>query len=351
MHRKLQLHHHKHSGKLIHHRHTSYWALVLLLFVSGGSMMLLERAANADDMVVTATVPAPIPVGKPSILLPTSGSTVTEAGPVTLSGSCPVITPAIIVAIYRGPDLLGSTQCDSTGAFSLSVALQNGLQTLVARVVTITGQYGEMSDNYLITYSPPIVTEPSDPGVTPSVPGTAPGQNPGTYPPITQPPQSELAPPLIIYFEPPVLTYRPNFPTTLRASFSGGTAPYTVRISWGDGKSSNATITTSEPFSISHTYQDDDITQFSITVTDSDGRSVTRWYAATNIGPKAPPIHFSASTFFDTASEHIMTIPITLYLLLLAAILTLWRYERTHFRQRVGMPMHYHWQRKNHRHK
>lgn len=350
MHRKLQLHHHKHSGKLIHHRHTSYWALVLLMFVSAASMMLLERAANADDMVVTATVPAPIPSGKPVILSPANNSTITDPGSVALSGTCPTITPAIIVAIYRNTELLGSGLCLGSGTFSVSVSLQAGTQILQARVVTITGQYGETSDDYTITYSPPPTVIPVIPEEPPTTPSTPDVVTPTTYPPFTQPSISDQSLPIVIHFEPPVLTYRPNFPTALNATIAGGTGPYTVRINWGDGKSSLSSIDSNGNLRGSHTYESGDVTTFSITVTDARGQSVTRWYAVANIGPKAAPIHFGASTLIDRISEHIITIPVLLYVLLLLSLLTLWRYERTHYRQRIGIPMHYHWQHKN-RHK
>lgn len=49
----------------MHHRHTSYPVLVALIVIVGILVGLTGRIASADDLLVTATVPAPIPTAAP----------------------------------------------------------------------------------------------------------------------------------------------------------------------------------------------------------------------------------------------------------------------------------------------
>lgn len=350
MHRHLKLHHHKHTGKLIHHRHTSYWALVLLVLISGATLFMMERTATADDLVVTATVPAPIPSEPAIITAPDNNSVISDTGAIELSGACPVVTPSVIVAVYRGNELLGSTSCTSSGRFSLLIMLRRGTQTLVAHIVTITGQTGPVSEEITITYAPP--EEPETPDAAPVNPGktTKPPAASGVTPSRPSPLAGQSLD-LFIHLNSPILTYRPHFPTQFQASFSGGTLPYTVHVNWGDGKSSTIDILDNDVHVFSHIYQSDTITQFSITVTDSSGSSMTREYAVVNVSRKVAAAPFGPTTMIDTISEHAMDVPIVLYALLLVTLLGLWRYEHIHHRQRVGIPMHYHWQHKKHTHK
>src|SRR5882757_4742169 len=115
-----RLHPHKHTGKLLHHRHTSYRALAVLLLLTGGILVRTEwsmrQVAAADSLFVFATVPAPIPTMGPVILVPTDGS-LTHDPNITVSGTCEAMTPATTIAIYSNGTLLGSAPCAPDGTF------------------------------------------------------------------------------------------------------------------------------------------------------------------------------------------------------------------------------------------
>src|SRR5690242_16476962 len=97
-HKPLKLRHTKYTGKIMAHKHTSYRVLFFLMLVPIGLMAFIDQMVGASDLQVHAKVPAPIPAGAPAITSPVDNSTV-NSGDLTVSGSCPVITPAVIIAI------------------------------------------------------------------------------------------------------------------------------------------------------------------------------------------------------------------------------------------------------------
>lgn len=339
MHRVYKLHPHKHTGKLIHHRHTSYPVLVALIVIVGILIGLTGRIASADDLLVTATVPAPIPVGAPVFTSPEDG-TVTEDPSVTFEGTCPIITPAVIIALYEGPTLLGSGICEASGTFEVTASLTPGAHTIAATVVTITGDNGESSQPLHITYTPkapPVaLTNPSTPS-NPKDPTTGSGPIPDA---------SALAP-LDIVSDKPFVTFSAELKATWRASFRGGQAPYRVTIAWGDGTVDTQAVTSSEFQTFTHTYKANRLYTLSVTLKDQSGLSLTRYYVAMrNNGAPVSSTSTSFATYIDSPIINQFWALWTIYLCLLLMLLLMWRYEHAHYpKGLVGVPLHYPWQK------
>ncbi len=339
MRRAFNLHHHKHTGKLIHHRHTSYWALCLIVIVSGLFAVAIERAASADNLLVSATVPAPIPAGVPTIITPVNGATFTTS-PIAFSGECPVITPAVIIQFIEGSDVLGSIPCQTDGTFSTSLAVSAGQHTITAQVITITGQTGQSSDPVSITYAPPLPATPTEP----TAPHTKHAVSNNDATPFTLPGIDGLSL-LAIQLTQSFISYQPGHPISLRATFSGGTPPYTITLNWGDGSTTTQTISDNEMHEFSHTYGQSNPYLLTITLTDARKEVLTRNYAvvdATPVGLHTPT--FTAASFVDTASTFIVRYPAVVYGGLLGALLVLWRLEFLFYPNRIGLSMHYFWQ-------
>lgn len=196
-------------------------------------MTLVENLyVNALDLGVSAVVHAPAPVEAPSITSPSNNAVLTSSN-VTVSGSCPIATPEVIVSIYKGTTLLGSTTCTADGAYSVTITLGYGKHTLLARVVTITGDIGSDSPSITVTR-------------TASKPSPSPTSSP--TPPSTSGPQVSAG--LLEFF--PQLITKDNFAivrppadsdgtnknegeVVWKFSIKGGELPYTVQIDWGDG--------------------------------------------------------------------------------------------------------------------
>jgi hypothetical protein len=334
MHRSFKLHHRRHTGKLIHHRHTSYLALVIVLVSAGLCMMLTDSQAHAADIAVTATVPAPIPTGAPVFTLPVN-NTVVDNPAVHFEGICPVIDPAVIIALYEGGNLLGSASCQTDGTFAVDASLTEGIHSIVAAVVTITGDNGKSSDPLNITYTPP------SPPVVPS-PGT-----PST-PPITskqtRPTISSLIKPLRIISNSQFIAYGKRSMAVWKGSFTEGNAPYKVTINWGDGQQQTYTVTDHEPQTYLHAYKEDRNYDATITATDRDGRTQTIHIAVVSLTQVARKADTgSLVTGNGSASNgRILTV---VYLSLTVSVLWLWRFEFLQHRKVVGVPVHYGWQK------
>jgi len=338
MHRVYKLHPHKHTGKLLHHRHTSYPVLVALILIVGVLIGLTGRIANADDLLVTATVPAPIPAGAPVFTSPDDG-TVTDDPSVTFEGTCPVITPAVIIALYEGPTLLGSGICEPTGTFEITASLTPGLHTIVATVVTITNGIGESSTPLTITYTPPPTPiDPTQPTPPPTPPST------GSNEPI---PDAGTLAPLDIVSDKPFITFTADLRASWRVSFRGGVAPYKVIVAWGDGAVDTLTVTSSDFQNLTHTYKTNRLYTVSVTVKDQSGLSLTRYYVAMrNNGAPVSSTSTSFASFIDSPIINQFWAAWIIYLCLLLTMLLMWRHEHAHYpRGVIGLPFYYPWQK------
>src|SRR5665647_2236349 len=269
IHQLLKLHHHKHTGKLLHHRHTSYRALLLIMAISGVFMLATSQLVRAGDYIVTATVPAPIPSGAPIITSPPDGTTITTPN-VTIEGTCPIILPAIIITLHDGSTLLGSGQCTPVGTFSVPVSLQERTYSIVATVVTITGDNGESSLPHTLTYKAPTSSSSTNPSKS-----TSTSSNSG------KPRETTTASAgLEILSDKPFVVYGSVSDAVWSGYFKGGTTPYVITISWGDGSTQTYKNVGRDRQIYSHRYNRLKAYQITVTVKDAADRSISQTFAA-----------------------------------------------------------------------
>lgn len=341
--KKYRLHHRKHTGKLLHHRHTHYPALLLLVLIAGLLLFMTNRIAGAADILVNATVPAPIPTGAPAFTSPADGTTTDDAS-IDFKGTCPIITPAVIIALYDGTTLLGSGICDADGTFAVTASLTSGTHEVVATVVTITGDNGESSAPLHITYTPPL--SPVNPvSPTPSAPSSG-----STTGPI---PEAGTIAPLDIITEKPFITFDASLQTDWNVHFTGGVAPYTVTIAWGDGHIDTRSVPNNDLQAFTHRFKSNRLYTVTVTLKDQSGLALTRYYVAMRVNG-APTAHSTTQNTLAGLLDSPIVDPFwaawIIYLCLLTTMLLMWRYEHTHYPSRViGVPLHYPWQ-KTHKH-
>lgn len=146
LHQTLHLQHHEHTGKVLHHRHTSYHGL-LVIFILAGLFIVGLGALNhaaADTFGVTAMVAVPVPATAPIISEPAASSSV--PGPsVLVVGSCPLVTPQVVATVSVDGTLAGTGACDSRNDFSIPVSLSPGPHQITAGSITIDDQKGPSS--------------------------------------------------------------------------------------------------------------------------------------------------------------------------------------------------------------
>ncbi|HSX43161.1 MAG TPA: hypothetical protein VLF59_03685 [Candidatus Saccharimonadales bacterium] len=148
VHHKLRLQHHTHTGRLLHHRHTSYRGLAIVLVLAGmcmGGLAIMQRAAADELLGVAATVRAPVPILPATITIPEDGTRIVSNN-TTVAGSCPIITPQVIVEVDVDGQTAGTATCDANNDFAMPLNLPAGTHELTTRTFTITDDTGPASD-------------------------------------------------------------------------------------------------------------------------------------------------------------------------------------------------------------
>lgn len=302
MHRWLKISHHKHSGRLRPHEYTSYGPLVLLLVVTGMTLLVSTTFAlphpppQGSSISLNGIMPAPPPKTAATITSPT-GSQHFGTSPVTVKGTCPDNT---LVEIYKNNIFAGSVPCSDTGTFSLDVDLLIGKNTLVARVYDALNQAGPDS-NTVTTYYDAL------------------------------PPQGSPLLPLNFGGSQLILNtnavYRGVFPgqtLSIPISILGGTAPYAVTIQWGDTTSKVVPRDNNQTFNVDHVYQKPGTFQITLQGTDSVGRVAFLTVAAiVNGQPGITPV---SNTSKPSVNKLLVLWP--LYASAAAVVVSFWLGER-----------------------
>lgn len=273
VHQALHLRHHKHTGKILAHKHTSYRVLFLLMLAPIAMMVLVDQMeARASDYVVTATVPAVIPSDPAVITSPINNSTV-NSPEIRVSGNCPVVNQAVIIAIYADDVLSGSTYCQPDGTFSVPITLTPGSHTLVAKIVTITNDHGTDSQPVIVTYKP-LTSQPpntsSDESPQPSRSGQSPQLNN----------IDDIGSLLRIMAADTHVVMDSRGHVTWRGTILGGTPPYNVVVEWGDGTTNTYKVNDQAEQAFTHTYAEKQPYVVIVHATDTVGNSAVLYSVA-----------------------------------------------------------------------
>lgn len=325
--RTLHLQHHRYTGRKLTHQHTSYRSLALILLVAGLSILgnnIMARVtadsfSGGGSLYVYARNPAPIPTTGATITSPKSGL-VTQIATVTVAGTCPSITPHVIVVIADNGNEAGSVACDDSDHYSLSITLTAGSHTIVAKTYTITNDAGPDGDQITIRYD-----APTPPRATSS--GASHGST-GKGGPVA---------PLSLAVNEPFIIFGPEKNAVWTGSITGGIGPYRTRISWDDGTVSNYTFSNPGDQTFIHHYTSMRPHDVMIHVSSSDGQLIIRHYAA--VTPYTPPTSVLGTT---PPSPWNGSLPLGLYgayLLVIATFGVLW--VRRHPYAHAKVPVHH----------
>jgi hypothetical protein len=224
-----------HTGKIRHHRHTSYGFLAAVLalavapLVAASCSVALVAADSisgpvTEDYTTYAVVPGPPPKTAPAVTNISSGATYTTNDPITVIGTCPDTT---LVKVLKNDVLAGAALCQA-GHFSVPISLFSGSNALVARAYN--------ANNEASPDSTPIMVRLAIPGV----------------------PANTAANTVSDFFITSDVYYRgveAGTTTSWQITLTGGQAPYAVNIGWGDGKSD--LISRGQPgvLTVEHTYK------------------------------------------------------------------------------------------------
>lgn len=265
----LKLQDHKHTAKHLEHKHTSYRGLFLILFVFGICLVVIQNTVTAADYLVTAKIAAPIPGSAAQITSPANGFNVNNPL-IEVTGTCPVINPAILVQVNNNGQIAGTTNCDLLGTFRLNITLNNGDNILVPKVLTITNDYGLDGSAVTIKYIAPTTVVPTAPQAGTSASSTT---------EVVATTRSQGSAPYLIAKE-PFIIYSPSKEFSWTIDIAGGTNPYTITIDWGDGKIETFTKKEAGKLTISHKFSKAKTYSVSVAITDVYGIKTIQSFAA-----------------------------------------------------------------------
>jgi hypothetical protein len=271
MHHWLKISHHSHSGRLKPHELTSYGPLALLLIVVGVLLTISTVSAGTltgtGSVGLTGIMPGPPPTVAATISVPGQGESFTTS-PVTVRGNCPKGT---LVEIYKNNIFAGSTACDSSGNYSLSVDLLIGQNQLVARVYNSLNEPGPDSNTVTISYN--ALPFQGSPIAALNLGGNQ----------------------LLLNTD---AVYRGTFPgqqLAMPINILGGVEPYAVNVQWGDSGNSIVPRNNNLQFDVNHTYDSAGTYQITVQGSDSQGRVAFITVAAI-VNGQATPISSGSSS-------------------------------------------------------
>lgn len=329
--RHFRLVDHKHTGKLIHHRHTSHAALVGLLLLVGIFMFIsagfARVQAEAGAVSIGVTVPGPAPTVGAAITSPVDGTSVTDQQAIEVTGTC---APGTFVVVQNNNELAGSTVCTDAGIFILRIQLQTGTNVLSALNYDNLNQPGPnttlVSVNLVTTST---VAQPLQPlsSTLPIVLPSNPSIVPGVAPEVSSC-DSQKGPSLPVGGEHRVaIICAPRFiqanqQYTLGFLVWGGVPPYAAEVDLGDG-ADGTLLSIDNPGAkiVKFSYASAGVHTIVINTTDKNGRKATVQTAVQATGETKTPLTVLANNLIGTSW---FKTPVPLYLVAVAITLGFW---------------------------
>lgn len=245
----LKLIHHRHSGRLRSHEHTSYLPLAVLLAAVGFLLTVYTSYAaspgpEAGSVGLTGTVPGKPPTLAPTIDQPTNSQRF-SASPITVSGTC---LKGTLVEMFKNNIFAGSVPCDSDGKYTLDIDLLIGKNVLLARVYDDLNQPSPDSNKVTVFYD----ALPAQAG------------------PLTSLDFGGAQ--LLLNTDAVFRGVFPNQSMRVPIDILGGTPPYAINVQWGDSSNKVVPRKNNLSFTLDHVYSRPGNYQITIQGSDANGR-------------------------------------------------------------------------------
>ena len=285
---------HPHTGRSIHHRHTSHGILILALILTGvllfsnlGAIRAYGLTSSGDHMITVNVAGNPPTVGA-DITYP-ANNTITKSPQLQVVGTCEA---ALLVAVYNDGTFVGSTICKGAGDYTVTIQLNVGLNILQAQDYDAANQPGPVTPQVRITREQdPVIVTPTSPTApsNPSVPvvATTPADvapNPTSVvvtAPAPQPAENpcyDLSKTSALNLDHPTIiancinrSIASGEKITIPIRVIGGSAPFALSINWGDNSTDLKSITDTEYHNYEHVYQTAGIIEVNLKTTDGKG--------------------------------------------------------------------------------
>lgn len=235
---------HKHTGKLIHHRHTSHLALAIILAFLG-VFMYVDNTVKAEIVPVSGSVSigmlvtGPPPAVGATITSPKDGQKIVNKDVFDISGTCQAST---FVVVKNNGINAGSTICSADGKFTVQIELYVGTNVISAMNYDNYNQAGPVTPSVTVyvtkkdkntdnagTDTPVVPNIPDVPSIVPGADNQLDSCNDfqakGEYPVGGEPHIAIVCMPRL---------FLPGQMQTLGLIVWGGVPPYALLIDWGD---------------------------------------------------------------------------------------------------------------------
>lgn len=295
---RFALSHHKHTGRILPHRHTSYFPLFLLLAFVGFMLSVFTVTAappgpESSSIGITGVMPGKPPMTAPTIDTPNNNQRFTTT-PITVKGSCP---PGTLVEVFKNDIFAGSAFCGDDGKYTFDIDLLFGRNVLIARVYDALNQASPDSQPVIVFYDSQLA-QPS---------GLAGLDFGGAQ--------------LLINTDAVYRGVFPNKEMAVPMTILGGKAPYAVNVQWGDNEQSLIPRGNNAVFNATHTYKKPGTYPISVKASDADGRVAFITVAAVVNGQ---PDIVAAGTTDNGASPNILVSLWPVYVATVAIVLSFW---------------------------
>jgi len=244
------------------HPITLFGLLCLGVFIGGWTIRTVA------DTVISSIVEAPaLPVGA-YITNPIDGAVYTTAS-ITISGTCP---DGAYVKLFINGVYDSVAWCTVDNAFSIDTSLFSGENTLLVSDYNNTNLQGPVTPSIQVIYNAPAtVTAPTSSSSTATSSPTSSNSEASTSPTVL---------PLLIGSDFHFQTFTKGSVFTWQINLDGGSPPYVVYISWGDGSASTLHLATDPIINLTHTYDGAGYYPIVVRATDSKGQQKISQLAA-----------------------------------------------------------------------
>jgi len=326
--RHLRLVEAKHTGKLIHHRHTSHLALMVLLAIVGFFLYISQellwaiQTTSSGSVSVGVVVPGPPPKKGAMINSPTKRAVLSAINKVQVDGTC---ESSSFVVVSNNSSLAGSTNCSSAGVFKVEVQIVSGKNVLTALNYENINQPGPETEpvEIEVKQTTPIAEAP-----VPDLP-----ENPSIIPGVTSGitscddynPQINLStggqPHIMVVCVPRIIDLVSA--QKMGVLVWGGEPPYAVRLLW-DGDKSDTLLSMEAPGykSVGFKYSKSGVYNVSAYVVDNKHQTGV---AATSITVSGQAATKSISEILTSSfNDSWFYTPVPLYIMAVALTLGFW---------------------------
>lgn len=314
--------------KLLLHPTSVFIVLCAGVFICGWTYKVIA------DTFISSTIEAPALQSAATIASPSDNAVITTA-PTYVTGACP--TNSYLILKING-SFSGVAWCGTDNAYSITASLYDGTNKLTVQAYNQTDLAGPATPSIQLQYQPQKPAAASTTKQSGSVNSNADIKSADT---VSSGSAAEPTP-ILISSDFQFKTFSAQKDFSWQIDLEGGTPPYKVHISWGDGQTSDLVFKTDPVFTIRHAFQtpgyypvevrsvdtkgQTKVIQLAALINDTQGKSVL-------LAPVTPGSSNTSggNTAADKAAKHWLALAWPSYIVVALMMASFWLGERREY--------------------